>query len=117
VRTIARFLLWILTSAIPVFLAACYGAPYGYSKNGRVIDSESKEGISGIKVICSENGNDWNYSYSWTDGYFNVDYDVPCDKLVLVDEDGLENGGFYPRRVVPFDEDCDEITVEMTRDK
>lgn len=112
-RLLAKMILWLMQVAIPIVIAACYGAPFRYSKSGKVIDSETRAGINGIRITCLENGNDWNTSYSFSDGHFDVFYDVPCEYLRFTDEDGPENGGHYAERLVPFDEDCPEITVEL----
>ena len=114
-KLLAKFLLWLIGTAIPVFIAACYGAPYYWNtKSGQVIDSDSKEGIGGIQVTCIDSyGNAGDVSYSYEDGAFTVSYGQPCDHLLLEDVDGPDNGGQYVRRSVPFDEECEDLTIEL----
>jgi len=111
----ARFLLWLIGVALPVFIAACYGMPYRFSKQGRVIDAETKQGIPNIMVSCVRAGRDEFTIPSWENGRFELSYDLPCDELRLEDTDGEENGGRFEAKTVPFCESCDEITVEMSR--
>ena len=112
-RPLARLLLWLTTVAIPVFIAACYGAPYRYSKTGKVIDAESEDGIDGIQVTCVEGDYETSMAYTGPDGVFWLSYDAPCDALRIEDVDGEDHGGVYLPRTVPFDEDCAELTVEL----
>ncbi len=112
-RLIAKFFLWLISVAIPVVIAACYGAPFAYSKTGKVVDSETKEGVNGIQVACLLDGYEQDVAYSWEDGTFWIHYDAPCDSLHLEDVDGEDNGGYYEPRTVPIDEDCEELVVEL----
>ncbi len=115
-RRFARFFLWLMGVAVPVFLAACYGMPYRFSKIGKVIDSESKTGINGIEVSCLNNEQVLDVSHSYEDGKFEIWYDQPCDVLVFEDVDGEENGGLYSQKQIVFDEDTDNIIVEMDQE-
>ena len=112
-RTIARFFLWLVTAAIPVVIAACYGMPYKYSKSGHVIDSETKEGIQGIQVTCVVNDSDYSMAYTYEEGAFVIEYDADCDALRVEDVDGEDNGGTYLPRTVAFCKDCQDITIEL----
>ena len=111
-KSFHRLFLWVLGLIMPVFIAACYGMPYGFSKTGRVLDSKSRQGISGLKVICVENGSEWNYDYSTSDGSFMLPYDVPCDAVKVVDIDGPDNGQ-YQEKDVPFCTECQELEIEV----
>lgn len=116
-KLISKLLLFMLGLITPVFIAACYGAGYMYSKTGRVIDSETSQGIDNIQVTCIRNGANY-YSdqyYSYADGTFYVEYNTACDQLRFEDIDGEANGGFYEPRTIPFNEDCEELTVELHR--
>jgi hypothetical protein len=111
-RIIAKFFLWLITVAIPVVIAACYGPLYKYSKSGKVVDSETQEGINGIQVSCMVGGSPWDVTYSDPQGEFLLMYDRPCDELQLEDVDGDQNGR-YLTTTAPFCEDCTTIAVEM----
>jgi len=111
----SRFLLWLIGVAIPVFIAACYGMPYQYSKRGRVVDRQTQEGIPNIMVTCVRAGNDQFSIPSWDDGRFELSYDLPCDDVRLTDTDGVDNGGEYKQRVVSFCDTCGDIVVEMDK--
>ncbi len=51
-RRVSRYLLGIVTCAVPVFIAACYGIAMSFSQRGRVIDKDSKAGVGGLRVEC-----------------------------------------------------------------
>jgi hypothetical protein len=112
-RLVARCFLWLLTVAVPVVIAACYGPMYRFSKSGKVIDSQTKEGINNIQVTCLRNGYEQDVAYSLTTGQFDIYYDAACDELLFEDIDGEENGGTYVQRTVEFCEECPEMTVEL----
>lgn len=116
-KLVARFCLWLIGIAIPVFIAACYGMPYRFSKNGRVIDAATGKGLNGVKVICLQGERDWNYEYTYHNGDFSLSYDSPCDAIRVDDVDGLDNGGEYASRTVPFCEECPDLTIELNRVK
>ena len=115
-KLLARFCLWLIGVAIPVFIAACYGMPYRFTKNGRVVDAATGVGINGIKVTCLDGARDYNYSYTYGNGGFELDYDRPCDAIRVDDVDGVANGQ-YESTQVPFCEDCPDLTIELNRVK
>jgi hypothetical protein len=112
VRSVARFLLWIVTGAVPFVIAACYGVMYSFSRSGRVVDAVTHQGIEGIQVTCRIGGMSGSVTSSWTDGNFLLDYDQPCDEVQFVDVDGAANGS-YQATTVPFPASGD-LLVEMT---
>ncbi len=139
-KWIAKPILWLFTSAIPVFIAACYGCPNGdcggipYSQDGDgntdysniegiVIDQDSQEGIADIKVSCvfydaynSEEIDSFTYTAAG-DGAFKLRYDTldECDALRFQDLDGLENGRQYKTEEIDFDtEELEDLVIEMT---
>ena len=105
-----RALLKLVTVGIPVVIAACYGAPYDYrnTKQGKVLDRATHEGVTNIKVSCLlEDGLLESETYSSTDGSFYLEYDQPCAKVTAEDVDGIENGGNYAKAVIAFSEQSD----------
>ncbi|MCP4601724.1 MAG: hypothetical protein GY847_14615 [Proteobacteria bacterium] len=127
-KWIAKPLLWIFTSALPVFIAACYGvyqeegywdtdSDSGSYIGGRVVDKTSGNGIYDIQVDCIEASSDTDsgadtgtdsganeeiVSTTYTmenDGAFMLQEDIDdCDFLQFKDVDGEENGGLYKSR-------------------
>ncbi|MCP4675647.1 MAG: hypothetical protein GY854_09115 [Deltaproteobacteria bacterium] len=136
-KLLAKPILWLLTSAIPVFIAACYGMPmYLFNAKGRVVDKKTGEGINNIKVSCiMTNGPiTWPVGESFSsttvpdggmwiddetfsqpgDGYFYIGYDDPCYEIRFEDVDGEQNGGSYATQTILMTEDGDaDLTVEM----
>jgi len=51
-RLVSRILLGIVTSIVPVFIAACYGIAYSFHQRGKVIDKSSKAPVQGLRVDC-----------------------------------------------------------------
>jgi hypothetical protein len=112
VKLLSKFFLWLMGVAIPVVIAACYGPMYSYSKSGKVLDSDSKEGINNIQVSCLSGGTEQDMAYTNRDGTFWLTYDY-CDELKVEDIDGEDNGGIYLPRTIPFDPDCVDLTIEL----
>ncbi len=112
-RTISRFLLWLVTAALPVVIAACYGMAYRFTKSGHVVDSETKEGIPGIKIACMVDGNETATDYTYDDGSFWLEFNTACDHYRVEDVDGEDNGGLYVARDVDWCKDCEDITIEL----
>ena len=111
-KAIHRMCLWVLGLIMPVFIAACYGMPYGFSKTGRVLDRNTRKGISGLKVTCLDGTADWNYYHTADGGHFMLDYDSPCSEVRVEDVDGPANG-HYQDRSVPFCKDCETLEIEV----
>jgi hypothetical protein len=128
-QIIARPFLWFFTCAIPVFIAACYGGyyeidggPNQLSATGRVLDGVTSASIAQIKVSCVASGyvdggdNVIDSTYSMPgDGHFELWYtdDNPCERLILEDVDGAENGE-YASKTVLFDDTLEETVVELS---
>jgi hypothetical protein len=114
---IARPVLWLVTAAIPVFIAACYGAYYDESRaTGKVVDKATGEGVPDILVSCMTSGGsvlDQTYSLAG-DGAFEIWYQEndPCETLRFEDVDGEENGEFQALEL-PFDPAAGELTAEL----
>lgn len=115
-RLIARFFLWLLGIAIPIFIAACYGPPARFSKSGKVIDSESKQGVDGIEVSCLLGDQAEDITTTYGGGDFLLYFNTACDQLRFDDVDGDQNG-VYQSRTIPYCSDCQDITVELVRQK
>jgi hypothetical protein len=95
-KHLARIVLKLATLGIPVVIAACYGMPYQYSRQGRVIDKSTHLGIGGIRVTClDEEGAVDSETRSGENGSFVLYYDQICATLMAEDDDGAENGGKY----------------------
>jgi hypothetical protein len=114
---IGRPVLWLLTSAIPVFIAACYGPYYDESRaGGKVVSKATGEGIPDILVSClSPGGGVLDQTYTLAgDGAFELWYqnEEPCETLGFEDVDGAENGAFQALEI-PFDPATGEQTVEL----
>lgn len=135
-KIIKRSLLWMLTAAVPVFIAACYGISYSFTKSGRVLDKVSRAGIANIQVSCAdpleqapvydagvgEDGGateDAGYQpvgfTSSADGSFFYGSDVVCNKLKFEDVDGQQNGGLYLTKIESIDSSDGELVVEMDK--
>jgi len=121
---------WLLTSAIPVFIAACYGAP-GFPDDwddgpdpeksipGRVLSALTGSGIPYIRVSCLLYGYDdlevYDEAYSAPDdGAFELwssEY-TPCEVLRFEDVDGEENGAFQPLET-DYADDGQPVVVQL----
>jgi hypothetical protein len=97
-RHCAKALLCLVTCAIPVFIAACYGGPVGSSEpcQGKVVDKTTNVGIAGIEIRCMVAGSAYDAGWSASDGSFNVSRPTSssCDSLVALDVDGSSNGSY-----------------------
>ncbi|MCP4679439.1 MAG: hypothetical protein GY854_28910 [Deltaproteobacteria bacterium] len=131
IRWIAKPFLWLFTCAIPVFISACYGSPYQGSYpwdsgsgldlstvKGHVIDQNTGEGIVDIEVSCMlPDGSVAEDTYTALgDGSFKLRYDAsaPCEVLKFQDLDEEENGGPYQTKLLDFEENMDDLVIEMT---
>ncbi|MEK7705105.1 MAG: hypothetical protein AAB426_09115 [Myxococcota bacterium] len=114
-RVVKKALLWVVSTAIPVTIAACYGVAYrfSHSQSGRVLDAATSNGIAGIEVTCLVADGEQSTTYSREDGAFELPYEEPCDSVRAADVDGAENGGTYATETVPFDENADELVIEL----
>jgi hypothetical protein len=139
VNAVAKALLRLVTAIVPVFIAACYGAPVNMvSYTGRAVDRTTGKGINGLEVTCiASNGPvDWKGDHTVTsgcydtefcdagadggstytmpgDGHFELGSDQPCLWILVEDLDGAENRGRYAPSQVPTSDTGAEIVVEM----
>jgi hypothetical protein len=129
-KLLARPLLWLLTTAIPVFIAACYGAisecgitgpdsdadsdsdgdadaPDKWSFRGTVRSAVDGAVIPYIRVSCGIFGmagaEIFDATYTTSAGAFELWYSTttPCDFLRFEDQDGPLNGSFAAKEI-PF---------------
>lgn len=129
-RWLTKAALGLVTAVIPVFIAACYGAPgdgmlddYGYdpekSVGGRVLSALTGSGIPYIRVSCLVGGASTDSVYD--DTYSSPDtgdFELwvsewhPCDTLLFEDVDGAENGAFQSLEI-PFADDGADVIAEL----
>jgi hypothetical protein len=128
-KWIAKPFLWLVNCAIPVFIAACYGAYYEdgmfggeheVRATGKVNSAVTGQGVADIHVSCVRDGADGGLTLDATyslpgDGAFELWYleGEPCDTLRFEDLDGLDNDGLFATLEVPFDETLPETVVEL----
>jgi len=128
-KLLAKPLLWLLTTVIPVFIAACYGAPMDddwdggsdpeKSIAGRVLSALTGSGIPYIKVSCLISGYGGQEVYDDTysapdDGAFELwssEY-TPCEVLRFEDVDGADNGA-YQTLELNYVDDGQDVIAEM----
>jgi hypothetical protein len=131
VKRLAKPLLWLLTTAIPVFIAACYGGPFDgrwdedagpdpeKSVAGRVLSALTGSGIPYIRVSCVISGYGGEQVYDDTysapgDGAFELwssEY-TPCEILRFEDVDGADNGA-YQTLELNYVDDGSDVVAEM----
>lgn len=113
-RRVSRFLLGIVTTSIPVVIAACYGMMYEFSQRGKVVDKSSKAGVAGLRVECrSETNTMTDRTYTATDGAFTLSTtSSSACKTIAVDDD-RESGARYASTTAQPDSSRD-ITIEVT---
>jgi hypothetical protein len=123
-RNIQRLLLWLITGAIPVVIAACYGVVMDFYKPGKVLDKATQKGIPDIEVRCAgltedagaveDAGEDTGLlAVSDAEGSFVISGQPGCDTLRFIDVDGADNGGQYSAVEAPLGADGAELVVEM----
>ena len=135
---IYRVLVYLVTFAIPVVIAACYGPSYRYRKGGKVLDKQSKAPIALIDVTCVVDGGWSPTERTQGNGTFQLMFDTPCQSISAVDslaaagdagatdagatDAGATDGGTLPQRTaryapksVPYDEAAPEIVIELDR--
>jgi hypothetical protein len=110
-RTLARACLRLVTVAMPAFIAACYGVIAKYTTDGKVIDKDTHDPVSSIKVTCeSATGADLGSAIS-ANGDFFLAYDTPCEHLAATD---LVTPARYQDSTTPFTTGH-TVTVEMQK--
>ncbi len=115
-KTLARPLLWLLTTALPFAIAACYGTPQLYRQGGRVATARNGVGVRGITVRCLDGAAAPQApvvaeTTTGADGAFTLESPAGCTALDVADLDGDANGR-YASRVVPVDA-CDGCATDV----
>ena len=122
-KTIARVLLGALTTFVPVVIAACYGMVYKYNASGQVIDKDTHEGLSNIRVSCMANGVAEGEDDLSDHGAFYLRFNTPCTTLLAEDVAAADGGtdagpdggtrGRYAKKEVPYDNTSSGTIVIM----
>ena len=115
-RRIKKALLGLVTVMSPVVLAACYGPAYKEIEfSGKVVDRETKAGVSGARVECLVDGEALSTVHSGVDGVFNLASPIPCDAFRVIDVDAGANGGPYQEQTVPAVDAGDQLSFELEK--
>jgi putative lipoprotein (rSAM/lipoprotein system) len=123
IKLLKKWLLGMFITVIPVVIAACYG-PF-YEVTGKVVDSKTQAGISGIEVTCvnyndlttPENEAEALITYTGSTGYYefeNTSTDS-CAVVKLRDVDGTTNGTYIKKSVYVTDPANYPSTIEMRK--
>ncbi|MHB8872533.1 MAG: hypothetical protein ACYC8T_02495 [Myxococcaceae bacterium] len=93
-KKLYRALVYLVTFAIPVVIAACYGMSYRYRRGGRVLDKTTSAPISQIDVKCeSGDGGFAKVDTTGSDGEFQVEDSLPCPSIQFVDALSVADAG------------------------
>jgi len=103
-KTLARPLLWLMTTALPFAIAACYGTPQLYRSGGRVATARGV-GVRGLSVRCLDGAAAPQApvvaeTTTDADGAFVLESPGGCTAIGVTDLDGDANGR-YADAVVP----------------
>ena len=106
-KTLYKALLWLMVTAVPLVIAACYGPMYRYTKSGRIIDATNQKALQNIKVTCLRDGKPLGFAVSTSEGEFWLD-NMACDSLKFEDESGKHNP-----RTVSSTKDFEQFDIEL----
>ena len=106
-KNLARACLRVVMLTIPVVIAACYGVGARFTRNGKVIDSQTHLGVEDIRVTCVEANGTVSASASsyGSGGDFTLFYDI---------EQNDAGVGRYQNKTVPFPASSD-ITIQVDK--
>ena len=111
-KSFSRLLLKIVTGAVPVFIAACYGPAYA-PRRVRAVDSITRKGIPGLQVTCFNGPAQAAATEPLTTDADGTVYAQYCEKVVMTDVDGPANGGPYGSKEVATPRGAGEILVPL----
>jgi hypothetical protein len=114
-RRVSRLLLGIVTTAVPVVIAACYGMAYTFSQRGHVIDKASKAGVAGLRVDClssSKNVSDTTLTSSTGAFELYASGQSACQTVAVTDERSASPS--YAPTSVPSNSSADLIIEVST---
>ncbi len=109
-KRLAAIAVKVFTLGIPMVIAACYGMPARYSLMGTVIDADTQDPLSDIKVSCIDRGGAVTDSTTSYEGDWTLYYDELCDQLAAED---TKSPARYQQLTVPFD--GKDTTLRMTQ--
>lgn len=113
-RRMSRFLLGIVTTAIPVVIAACYGMAYEFAQRGKVVNKSTKAGVAGLRVECRTESNAMtDRTYTASDGAFALHAASQDGCRTIAVDDDRESGARYASTTAASDPSHD-ITIEVT---
>lgn len=113
-RRISRILLGLLTTSIPVVIAACYGMMYAFSQRGKVIDKDTKAGVAGLRVECRNKADAMTArTHTGADGTFGLHTMSHNGCLTIAVDDERESGARYRSATVESDS-SEVITIEVS---
>ena len=130
-KKLYRALVYLVTFAVPVVIAACYGVPYRFGRGGKVLDKNSRQPVSQIDLSC-ESSDAGSFYVDTTDelGEFKVTDFENCPELRAVDslavpgDAGVSDAGaadagriarYATKTGIPFGPDAGSITIELDR--
>ena len=90
---IYRALVYLVTFAVPVVIAACYGPAYRYRKGGKVLDKVTRDPISQIDVSCTTAAGTAGPSRTGSSGQYTIASDEACLTMTAVDHLGPYDAG------------------------
>jgi hypothetical protein len=88
-RRISRLFLKVVTLAVPVFIAACYGIAYSFSQRGKVLDRDTKKGIADLRVECRSTSDAiTDMTHTAWDGTFQLyaQSETACTTIAVLDD-------------------------------
>ena len=114
-KRLARLLLRFFVVAVPVFIAACYGVAYNFTRRGKVVDKDSKKGLFGVTVTCDhKDGTKELPANTDVDGRFLLDFNKPCD-TVTASQEPTDGPAAYQKTTIPFVDDGSDLLIEMPK--